>query len=93
MRFQVTPRLSQKPARFPNRIREYRLRAGLTQAALAALVGRHRKVVSAWEQGLHFPSGPVGLRLGKALDTLLEGLYCDLYVAYHPARGKKPASE
>jgi putative transcriptional regulator len=93
MRLQVTPRLSAKPVRFPNRIREYRLRAGLTQAALGALVGRHRKVVSSWEQGFRFPSGPVSLRLGKALDTLLEGLYGDLYASFRPGQDSTQKTE
>ena len=92
MALQLTPRLSKRPVRFPNRIREYRLRAGLTQAALATLLGRNRKVVSAWECGYRFPNGPVGLRLGKALDTLLEGLYADLYRADGPSDEQKTTS-
>jgi len=90
MKPQLTPRLSLKAVRFPNRIREYRLKACLTQAELATLLGKNRKVVSAWERGLRFPSGPTGLLLGKALSTLLEGLYDQLYTAYRPEEHRKP---
>ena len=84
MKPQLTPRLSLKPVRFPNRIREYRLKAFLTQAELGKRLGTSRKVISAWERGVRFPSGPAGLWLGKALSTLLEGLYDQIYTNYRP---------
>jgi transcriptional regulator with XRE-family HTH domain len=90
MTLQVTPRLSQRSRRFPNRIREYRLRAGLTQGALADLLEKNRKVVSAWELGLCFPTGPVLLKLAKALNTLAESLYQDIYSTFHPSDRKGP---
>ena len=65
MPLQVTPRLSSKPARFPNQIREYRLKLGLSQAGLGKLLGKTRKVILAWERGIHFPAGPVLFNLAK----------------------------
>ncbi len=84
MTVQLTPRLSTKPARFPNRIREYRLKAGLSQEALGQLLGKTRKVISAWERGLRFPAGPVLLKLAKTLGTLVEALYQGIYCAFRP---------
>ena len=89
MRFQLTPRLSHKPNRFPNRIREYRLRSGLSQQALAALIHRNRKLISAWERGQQFPAGPVVFRLAKALNTLAEALYERFYVSSHSGEDHK----
>lgn len=76
---QYTLRRGTTPARFPNTIREYRLRAGLTQRKLAALVGRSRGVISAWECGHVLPSVPLLFKLAKVLGTLAESLYADLY--------------
>jgi len=84
MPLQLTPRLSSKQPRFPNHIREYRTKLGLTQAGLAKLLGKTRKVVSAWERGVHFPAGPVVFKLAKALGTLVESLYLALYTAMRP---------
>lgn len=57
-------------------VREARLRAGLSQAALAERVGRRQQVISRWEQGRSQPS----------LETLREvaracGLDLDLQLA------------
>lgn len=85
MTLQLTPRFSTKTARFPNRIREYRIRAGLSQAALGGFVGTNRKVISAWERGMRFPSGPAVIRLAKSLDTLVESLYDSIYTGFRPS--------
>jgi DNA-binding XRE family transcriptional regulator len=90
MTLQLTPRLSGRPARYPNRIREYRVQAHLTQAALGTLLERNRKVISAWECGYRFPAGPVVLRLAKALGTLVESLYQNIYCTFHPSERKDP---
>ncbi len=79
MTFQITPRLSHKPSKFPNAIREYRLRIGLSQRGLGAVVGKSRKVISAWERGLTLPKLPSVFRLAKTLGTLAESLYHSLY--------------
>lgn len=79
MAVQHTPRVSRLAPRFPNRIREYRLKAGLSQRKLAALLGRGRNAVSAWERGLTLPSVPRLLKMAKILATLAESLYMDFY--------------
>jgi transcriptional regulator with XRE-family HTH domain len=80
MPIQHTPRPSRHVPRFPNRIREYRLKAGLTQRKLAQLLGRGRDAVSSWERGLSLPSVPKLMCMAKVLDTLAERLYQDFYV-------------
>lgn len=93
MPIQHTPRPSRHAPRFPNRIREYRLKAGLTQRRLAELLGRGRDAVSSWERGLSLPSVPKLMRMAKLLGTLAESLYADFYAA-HPETEKQanPAS-
>jgi transcriptional regulator with XRE-family HTH domain len=81
-------------SRFPNRIRGYRLQAGLTQRELAAQIGQRRSSVSAWERGCHLPTVASLFRLARALNTLAESLYWPLYTSMptgtpgprHPAR-------
>lgn len=79
MLVQHTPRLVRRAPRFPNRIRSYRLQAGLTQRGLAAEIGQRRSSVSAWERGRHLPTVPNLFRLARALNTLSESLYWGLY--------------
>jgi transcriptional regulator with XRE-family HTH domain len=82
MEVQLTPRASRHAPRFPNRIREYRLKAGLSQRKLAALLGRGRDAVSSWERGLTLPNVPRLMRMAKILGTLAESLYQDFYAAF-----------
>ncbi len=82
MRPQYSHRRGKTPARFPNTIREYRLKAGLTQRRLGALLGKGRGVISAWERGHALPTVPCLFKLAKALDTLAESLYAGLYCTY-----------
>jgi len=79
MPLQLTPRLGSRPPQFPNRIREYRLRLGLSQLELGKLIGKARNQVSAWERGSQLPSVRTLLRLAKALNTLAEALYEGMY--------------
>ena len=79
MPVQHTPRPSRHAPRFPNRIREYRLKAGLTQRKLAEILGRGRDAVSSWERGRSLPSVPKLMRMAKVLGTLAEALYQDFY--------------
>jgi len=79
MPIQHTPRSSRRSPRFPNKIREYRLKAGLSQRILAETLGRGRNAVSSWERGLTLPSVPRLLRMAKLLNTLAEALYQDFY--------------
>jgi transcriptional regulator with XRE-family HTH domain len=82
MLVQHTPRVSRHIPRFPNKIREYRLKAGLSQRKLAALLGRGKDAVSSWERGLTLPNVPRLMRMAKILDTLAESLYTDFYVTF-----------
>lgn len=85
MEVQLTPRPSRHAARFPNTIREYRLKAGLSQRKLAAMLGRSKDAVSSWERGLNLPSVPLLMRMAKILDTLAEALYRDYYATFPKA--------
>lgn len=82
MEVQHTPRVSRHAPKFPNRIREYRLKAGLSQRRLAAALGRGRNAISSWERGLTLPSVPKLMRMAKVLSTLAESLYMDFYSTY-----------
>jgi len=79
MEVQHTPRSSRHVPRFPNAIREYRLKAGLSQRALASMLGRGRNAVSSWERGRSLPSVPRLMRMAKILATLAEALYFQFY--------------
>ena len=82
-----TPRLSRHSPRFPNAIREYRLKAGLTQRKLGELLGKGRNAISAWERGLSLPRVPILFRMAKLLNTLAESLYFDLYSTHSEDQG------
>jgi len=90
MEVQITPRPSRHAPRFPNKIREYRLKAGLSQRKLAKLLGRGRNAVSSWERGLTRPDVTLGVRLAKVLDTLAEALYMDFYSTF--PKNEEPAN-
>src|SRR5258706_5747783 len=79
MEVQYPPRGSKHAPRFPNTIRECRLRAGLSQRKLGALLGRGRNAISSWERGLTKPDVTLGVRMAKTLATLVESLYQDFY--------------
>jgi DNA-binding XRE family transcriptional regulator len=85
-----TLRRSKVSGGIPNRIREYRLRAGLTQAGLGQLVGRDRWVVSSWERGRRLPTLPNVFRLARSLGTLSEALYGAFYF---PKREDDPKTD
>jgi transcriptional regulator with XRE-family HTH domain len=86
---QLTERLSSCAGTIPNRIRYYRLQAGLSQAHLGQLVGHGRSVISSWERGRSYPTVPNLLHLAKALDTLGEALYQGLYCNDRPSDAEK----
>jgi len=87
MPIQHTPRSSRHSPRFPNKIREYRLKAGLSQRKLAETLGRGRNAISSWERGLSLPSVPKLMRMAKELGTLSEALYQDFYVTFPRGQG------
>ena len=78
--FQRTPRRPRVPPRYPNRIREYRVKVGQSQQGLARDVGRSVSMVSRWERGQTLPTVPNLFRLAKALSTFAEALYPTFYV-------------
>ena len=80
MDFQRTPRRHRVPPRYPNRIREYRVKIGRSQQWLAQDVGRSVSMVSRWERGKTLPTVPNLFRLAKALSTFAEALYPTFYV-------------
>lgn len=92
MPIQHTPRASRHAPRFPNRIREYRLKAGLSQRKLAEQLGRGKDAVSSWERGLSLPNVPRLLRMAKILETLAESLYMDFYSTFPKEGGPADAA-
>lgn len=76
---QFTPRRSKFRSRFPNQIREYRMRLGWTQRELARQVGCAKSTISAWEQGLSLPNAVTAVQMAKKLGTLAESLYHAFY--------------
>ncbi len=76
--------------RYPNQIREYRLRDKFTQRDLARETGVSRSMISAWECGQMLPSAPNLFKLARALSTLCEALYPALRAA---ERGLDPSVE
>ena len=92
MTIQLTPRASRHAPRFPNKIREYRLKAGLSQRKLGALLGRGRNAVSSWERGLTRPDVTLGVRLAKTLATLAESLYMTFYAPPKDEEEDRPNS-
>ncbi|MEZ5085709.1 MAG: helix-turn-helix transcriptional regulator [Tessaracoccus sp.] len=58
-----------------NRLREFRAERGLSQAALAELVGVSRNTISSIETGQFNPTAKLALVLCVALDTRFEELF------------------
>ena len=92
MLIQHTPRATPQAPKFPNRIREYRLKAGLSQRKLGEILGRGRNAISSWERGLTLPNVPRLMRMAKILGTLAESLYMEFYSTFPEENGAKPAS-
>jgi putative transcriptional regulator len=58
-----------------NRMLEIRTEQGLTQAALAELVGVSRKTINTVENGVFVPSTTLALKLARALGQPVEALF------------------
>ncbi|MEE2059895.1 helix-turn-helix transcriptional regulator [Rhodococcus artemisiae] len=58
-----------------NRVREFRKRAGLTQAELGARVGVSRQSIVSTEKGDYAPSVYLALRLARSLGSTVEELF------------------
>lgn len=61
--------------RLANRIKGERERTGLTQAALAELVGVSRKTINTVENGVFTPSALLAIKLAEALELSVEQLF------------------
>jgi putative transcriptional regulator len=61
--------------RLGNRLHEIRAERGLTQAALAELVGVSRKTINTVENGVFVPSTLLALKLARALGRPVEDLF------------------
>ena len=62
-------------AELGNRLKEERVRQGLTQAELAARVRVSRKTINTVENQVFVPSTVLALRLARALGTTVERLF------------------
>lgn len=61
--------------RLANRLHALRTERGLTQAALAELVGVSRKTINTVENGVFIPSTLLALKLARALGEPVEALF------------------
>lgn len=61
--------------RLGNRLLELRGERGLTQAALAELVGVSRKTINTVENGIFVPSTLLALRIARALGRPVEEVF------------------
>lgn len=61
--------------RLANRLHELRGERGLTQAALAELVGVSRKTINTVENGVFVPSTLLALKLARALECRVEDVF------------------
>jgi putative transcriptional regulator len=58
-----------------NRLHDLRTERGLTQAALAELVGVSRKTINTVENGVFVPSTLLSLRIARALGRPVEEVF------------------
>lgn len=58
-----------------NRLHDLRAAQGLTQAALAELVGVSRKTINTVENGVFIPSTLLALKLARALGQPVEDIF------------------
>jgi transcriptional regulator with XRE-family HTH domain len=79
MSAQYSARLRRIPTKVPNAIRQYRLKAGLTQGQLARRLKVRPETISTWERGLTCPTVSFLFALAKTLGTLAESLYPQFY--------------
>lgn len=61
--------------KFTTKIKQYRARSNLTQAALANLVGVSRETIHYLEKGKYNPSLQLAFLVAKALDTTIDDLF------------------
>jgi transcriptional regulator with XRE-family HTH domain len=70
---------------FPNELKMFRRKKGLTQQEVADILGLvHRTSVSQWERGIKFPSGDDLLKLSLLYQAPDYELYADYIEIMHP---------
>lgn len=75
-----------EPQEAPNRLREAREAAGLTQADLAARVMVTKQAISQFETGAAMPSLALALAIAQALGGTVDGLF-------RPSESNSPSDE
>lgn len=58
-----------------NRVHEFRVRANITQEALAAAIGVTRQTIIAMEKGNYVPSVRLALRVAKFFNTRVDDIF------------------
>ena len=66
-----------------NVVRERRTKRGISQAALAEVLGVSRQTINAIETGRYLPSLPLAFSLASFFDTTIEALF-------EPTEGDRP---
>lgn len=61
--------------RLSNRLNALRAERGLTQAALAEMVGVSRKTINTVENGVFIPSTMLALKIARALGRTVEEIF------------------
>jgi transcriptional regulator with XRE-family HTH domain len=65
--------------RIPNRLKKYRLLAGMTQKKVASLLNVRTACISRWEKGSRYPGIEDVLKLGFLYQTLPNHLYFETW--------------
>ena len=58
-----------------NRLKEYRVRLGVNQQEMGALVGTSRQTISQIERGDYSPSVSLALKIAKVFDVPVETIF------------------
>jgi len=86
--YEFSLRRSRRPPKYPNRIRECRIRCGWSQQELASKVHVPRSTIAAWERGRVLPVVSAGIQLADAMSTSVPALFPDAATMDRP-RAKK----
>lgn len=79
--------------RFPDRLRAMRLQRGLTQKAIADVVGCRKQAVTHWEAGTREPGITELCQIADLLQTDLDSLVGRIATAHPPAKGGKTMTD
>jgi DNA-binding XRE family transcriptional regulator len=84
MAYEFSLRRSRRPAKYPNRIRECRIRRGWNQRELGSRIKVPRSTIAAWERGYVLPAVIAAIHLAEALDTSVQALFPDAATMRRP---------